>query len=385
MTRVTGDWLHDPATQAVFDALEAEGHAVYVVGGCVRNALLGVPVSDIDMSTNARPDVVTRLAEAAGLRVVPTGIAHGTVTVLAEKEPFEVTTFRKDVATDGRRAVVAFADCLEDDAHRRDFTINALYADRDGQVRDVVGGLQDIAQRRLRFIDDADARIREDYLRILRYFRFFAWYGSAQGGMDPDALDAIASNLDGLAQLSRERVTSELVKLLSAPAPCFAVAAMVRTGVLPALLGAGDITGLQLLIAVEQELGLVPEPMLRLAAIGAPDPAQGLRLSRAQEKILSMFRTEAGTAKGPAHLGYLYGAQRAVQIMALRAAMLEMPVSPDIENEAIRGASETFPITSADLSDRFSGADLGRALTSLQARWIASDFTLTKTDLLAKI
>ncbi|CAN0587043.1 unnamed protein product, partial [Ectocarpus sp. 12 AP-2014] len=196
------------------------------------------------------------LARVAGLKPVPTGIDHGTVTVVADHDPFEITTFRRDVETDGRRAVVAFADTLDEDAKRRDFTMNALYARIDGTVIDPLGGLPDLRARRVRFIGDATDRIREDYLRSLRFFRFHAWYGNPDNGMDSDALAAIASHLDGLESLSRERVGAEMVKLLAARDPAPAVAAMRATGVLGRLLPGADDRALAPLIHLEDVLGL---------------------------------------------------------------------------------------------------------------------------------
>ncbi|MEO0704030.1 MAG: CCA tRNA nucleotidyltransferase, partial [Pseudomonadota bacterium] len=169
-------FLADPKGQTVCRTLEDAGHMAYFVGGCVRNAVMGVAASDVDIATDATPDDVMRIADAAGLRAVPTGIDHGTVTLVIDGTPFEVTTFRRDVATDGRRAVVAFSGDMEEDARRRDFTMNALYADRHGWLHDPVVGLADAQARRVRFIDDPVQRIREDYLRILRFFRFSAWY-----------------------------------------------------------------------------------------------------------------------------------------------------------------------------------------------------------------
>ncbi|MCK4711369.1 MAG: CCA tRNA nucleotidyltransferase, partial [Marinosulfonomonas sp.] len=175
MTQITADWISNPNTQKVCEMLTDAGFECFFVGGCVRNALLGAPVNDIDISTNALPDRVMELAKAAGLKAVPTGIDHGTVTVIADGTPFEITTYRRDVETDGRRAVVAFSDTIMDDAHRRDFTMNALYADADGVIIDPLNGMPDLLARRIRFIEDADLRIKEDYLRILRFFRFHAW------------------------------------------------------------------------------------------------------------------------------------------------------------------------------------------------------------------
>jgi poly(A) polymerase len=233
---IVAPWLSAPATQAVCRALTAAGHQALLVGGCVRNALIGRPVADIDIATDAVPEAVMALARAAGLHAVPTGIEHGTVTVVAEHRPFEVTTFRRDVETFGRRAVVAYTREIAEDAARRDFTMNALYARPDGTVVDPLGGLPDLQARRVRFVGDARSRIAEDFLRILRFFRIHAWYGDPDGGLDPEGLAACAAHQDGLARLSRERVGAEIAKLLAAADPAPAVAAMAATGILARVL-----------------------------------------------------------------------------------------------------------------------------------------------------
>ena len=217
--RIEADWITRPETQAVCNALTGAGYRALFVGGCVRNTLLGAPVDDIDIATDALPKAVMDLTGAAGLNAIPTGIDHGTITVVSAGLPHEITTFRRDVETFGRHAVVAFSTDVSDDARRRDFTMNALYADPSGQVIDPLGGLADLQARHVRFIENADQRIREDYLRILRFFRFHAWYGDAARGLDADGLAAVAANTDGLDSLSRERVWAELRKLLAAPDP----------------------------------------------------------------------------------------------------------------------------------------------------------------------
>lgn len=228
--------------------------------GCVRNALLGAEASDIDIATDAHPERVVELAAGAGLKAIPTGIEHGTVTVVSGGIPHEITTFRRDVETDGRRATVAFSDTVSEDAARRDFTMNALYARPDGTLLDPLGGLPDLNARHVRFIGQAKDRIREDYLRSLRYFRFHAWYGDAAAGFDPDALDAIASNLDGLERLSRERVGAEILKLLAAPDPAPAIAAMRGAGVLGAVLPGADDRSLAVLVSLEQAADAAADP-----------------------------------------------------------------------------------------------------------------------------
>lgn len=383
MTRLTADWLTRPQTRAVMQALTADGAQALFVGGCVRNALLGAPVDDIDIATDAHPDRVMRLAEAAGLRAVPTGIDHGTVTVIADGIPHEVTTFRRDVETDGRRALVAFSDRMEEDAARRDFTMNALYATSEGRVIDPVGGLPDLAARRVRFIGDPHARLAEDHLRALRFFRFHAWYGDAAEGMDADALAAIAAHVDGLSILSRERVGAEMMKLLAAPDPAPAVAAMRQTGVLGAILPGTDDRALGPLMHLADEVGLPPDPVLRLAALGA-DFTDALRLSRDQARRLQLLRHWAeGTARA-AELGYRLGAQDAHAVIVLRAALLETPPDPDVGSSIRSGAGNVLPVAAAELMPRWQGAALGQVLQRLERDWITSGFTLTRDDLLAR-
>lgn len=227
---ITAPFLADAGLKRVLDAIEGGGDAARVVGGAVRNSLMGVAVTDLDIATTARPEAVSERARAAGLKVVPTGIDHGTVTVVVEGRPFEVTTLRADVETDGRRAVVAFTDDWEEDARRRDFTMNAIYVDRHGHLYDPVAGVGDARARRVRFIGEPEARIREDYLRILRFYRFHAQYG--HGPLDAAGAAAAQRLAAGMAQLSRERVGAELGKILLAPGRRAAVAAMAAAGVL---------------------------------------------------------------------------------------------------------------------------------------------------------
>ncbi|SFR54162.1 poly(A) polymerase [Yoonia tamlensis] len=376
MTRIDAPWLNGAAAQAICAMLTDAGYQAWFVGGCVRNALMGAPVADLDLSTDALPDVVTRLANAAGFAVVPTGIAHGTVTVIAQNTPFEITTFRRDVATDGRRATVAFADNIRDDARRRDFTMNALYAGSDGIVADPLNGLPDLHARRIRFIEDADQRIKEDYLRILRYFRFYAWYGDVEAGPDPDALAACAGNVEGLQTLSSERTTSELLKLLAAPDPAPAVATMAATGALAQILPGANAAVLAVLVHVETQAGLPPDPLRRLAVLGGDLSA--LRLSNSAKKYLDQMRS----AHDAGALGYYFGVQVALDALAVRAASLGIELDPNTAEIVNFAADQVFPLVAADLMPRLQGPALGQALTTAKERWIASGFTLTKAELL---
>lgn len=375
MKRITAEWLNGPA-RLVGAMLTDAGYQAWFVGGCVRNALFGVPVSDLDLTTDAHPETVTALAEALGFRVVPTGIDHGTVTVVVDSKPFEITTFRRDVATDGRRAVVAFADNMKDDARRRDFTMNALYCNIDGVIADPLGGLPDLEARRVRFIDDADQRIKEDYLRILRFFRFHAWYGDPEGGIDADGLAACAENIDGLAGLSKERVTSELLKLLSAPNPAPAVASMAAAGVLGQILPGAMAEILAVLVHVEGQAGLAPDPVRRLVAIGGM--RDGLRLTKVQERqIEQLIRNMSLPA-----LAFEHGAAVAVDRAVIEAASCAQEVSPDTLAQVAFAARQVFPVSAADLMPKLQGAALGKALQKAKSDWIASGFQLTKAELI---
>ncbi len=380
--RIEADWLSARAPRAVMAMLTGAGYRAYYVGGTVRNALYGLPPGDIDISTDAPPDRVMDLAETAGLKAVPTGIDHGTVTVVADGEGIEVTTFRRDVETDGRRAVVAYADRIEDDAMRRDFTMNALYADAGGEVIDPLGGLPDLLARRVRFVGSAEDRIREDYLRILRFFRFHAWYGDDEAGLDADGLAACAANSAGIETLSKERIGAELKKLLAAPDPAPSVAAMAQAGALARTLPGSDHRALAPLVHLEAEAGRAPDAILRLAALGGEDVPEALRLSRDEAKRLSALREAAESGKGSAELGYRLGADLALGAMLLRAASAGVPLDPEAAAAARRGAQAVFPVRPADLMPALEGPALGNKLKELEAKWIASGFRSSKEDLL---
>jgi poly(A) polymerase len=385
MTRLQADWLTDRAAQAVCAMLEEAGHAAYFVGGCVRNALIGAPVHDLDLSTDARPEAVMDLAVAAGLKAVPTGIDHGTVTVVADGRPVEVTTFRRDVATDGRRATVAFADRIETDAARRDFTMNALYADARGMVHDPLGGLPDLHARRVRFIGDPGQRIREDYLRILRFFRFHAWFGDPGAGLDADGLAACAEHAEGIDGLSRERIGHEMLRLLAATDPAPAVASMAQAGVLIRVIIGADASVLPVLVHLEQEAGLDPDPIPRLASLGGEDVAPALRLRKTDARRRDRLRAAALDGPGPAELGYRLGVEEGTAAFLLRQAALGLPLEREALQKLRTGAEQVFPITAADLQPWFEGAALGAALRRLESDWIASGFTLTRADLLKSL
>lgn len=380
-------WMTAPETRTVMDAL---GDARFV-GGVVRNALAHREVSDIDIATPLVPDDVMAKLKAANIAFVPTGIEHGTVTALVNGKPFEITTLRRDVSTDGRRAVVAFAKDWAEDAQRRDFTMNALYAGADGEVFDTVGGVADLNAGRVRFVGDPVTRIREDYLRVLRLFRFHAWYG--KGELDSAALKAAASEKAGLAKLSGERVQKELLKLLDAENPVAVLRAMAAPSILSEVLpGDLQLQRLEKLVAIDTANFFAPDGLLRLAALLPSDAGAGngiadrVKLSNAdrdrlidlagrKEKIVSYL-----SIREVRKLLYRLGNKRFRDRVFLRWA--EDPKDSVIQWRAMLAMADAwekpvFPLTGREVMHAGvpEGPLVGRVLSEVEEWWIDSDFT----------
>lgn len=382
MTSIDEPWLTQADTQRLFDVLTSRGDAAYAVGGCVRNAFLGEPVSDVDIATSATPEDVVAAASGAGLKVIPTGIEHGTVTVVSGDTAFEVTTFRKDIETDGRHATVAFTKNIAEDARRRDFSMNALYVDRHGKLVDPLGGLSDLLERRVRFIENPSDRIKEDYLRILRFFRFLAQYGDPADGLDQDALAAIALHLDGLDRLAPERIGAEMRKLLAVRNPAPSVAAMQSTGVLGRVLPGANPVWLGPLVHLEQEAARAPCAIRRLAILGGDDPTDALRLSKSEARLRERQIEVASSAMGLQEIAWRYGGELAWDVLLLRQAMAGQPL-PSGASEMISAAEGLIcPVTARDLLNDFQGAALGDALRRAEAAWVQSGFTLGRKAVL---
>ena len=395
----TAAWFLKPQTQAVFACLNREGFEARAVGGAVRNALLGRPVSEVDFATTAKPEDTLRLAEDAGIKTVPTGLSHGTLTLVVDGTPFEVTTLRRDVTTDGRRATVSFGEDWAEDARRRDFTMNALYADAKGQVHDPLGGLNDLLARRVRFIGDASERIREDYLRILRFFRFSAEY--TEGMFDREGIAAIIRERHGVTSLSRERVRSELLSILIARRAVDAIEIIDESGLLLLLLGGvARRKRFERLCAVEAALQLQPNPIYRLASLALFVEEDADRIS---EKLrLSSLEANALTALAMIHprvlgdqdsvtLGaHLYRLGEHLYIGRLLLAWAASTVTPDEPHwgaAAMLASSwkrPRLPIAGADLIaiGWKPGPQLGKMLKHLEERWIMSGFKASHEDLL---
>jgi poly(A) polymerase len=397
--RIEARWLADPAVRAVMDALAAAGmgpDASRFVGGCVRNTLMGRAVDDIDIATQALPDAVMAAMERAGIRALPTGIAHGTVTAIVDHRPFEITTLRRDVETDGRRAVIAFTRDWAEDAQRRDFRMNALYADRDGTLFEpVAGGVADALAGRVVFIGNADERLREDYLRILRFFRFNAWYGAE---IDAPGLAACRRQVQGLAKIAPERLWKELKKTLAARDPSPAMAAMEACGALEWTVGAGvSAAGLAGLVAAEAVLGVAVDPMRRVMAMLAQDGAACRRLAvllrlsnEERDRLTAWAESDPGgpvaglgtTALWAGH--YRFGLQAMADRLVLEAARGGAGTHERAVLDAMSGwVRPAFPLSGRDaLAAGLAGPEVGAALGALETAWIDSGFAIPREDLL---
>lgn len=377
-TLPAADWLTRPDLAVLVKAMGAK-NARYV-GGAVRDTLLGIAVKDVDIATPLEPQEVMRRLKAHSITVIPTGIEHGTVTAVLKGGPVEITTLRHDVSTDGRRATVAFASDWQDDAARRDFTINALYADPETlEVFDWFGGLEDLAARRLRFIGDARQRIREDHLRILRYFRFQARFGSQPA--DEEAESAVAELAATLKGLSRERVGMEMMNLLGLPDPAPTVARMAELGVLAVVLPEADVAALVALVAQEQAQDVAPDALRRLAALLPADVplaesvASRFRLSGAQKKRLALAAGRDGGECAARTLAYRLGVEAALD----RLLLTGQPIS------ALRDWDvPVFPLKGGDIVARGvkAGPEVARVLRAVEARWIAAGFADAKVPAL---
>ncbi len=399
--RIDQDWVQTPSLQELFALLGTDGGEARVAGGAVRNALLGEPISDIDIATTLVPrDVILRL-NRAGHKSVPTGIEHGTITAILGKDTYEVTTLRQDIETDGRHAKVLYGTDWHADAKRRDLTMNALYMDADGAVFDPLSGMEDVLSQTVRFIDNAETRIREDYLRILRFFRFFAWYGSFRP--DAEGLKACTRLKDGLADLSAERIWQELAKLLAAPDPSRALLWMRTTGVLSAVLPESEkwgIDGLQGLIKAENANNWKPDALLRLMMIIPPQEERIKTLAhrlKVSNKVRDRLKAWADTPEPDVSLEqakfeqWLYWQNHQAVSERLHLAIAR---EGDNTKKFIRQLKwlgrwkkPKFPVRGQDLLDAGMkpGPKVSERLKELETRWVVSGFTLGKDELLGGI
>ena len=396
------EWLTAARTRAVMAALNAvRPDCARFVGGCVRNTIMQHRVDDIDIATQLEPAQVLTALESAGIRAIPTGLEHGTITAIVDGHSFEITSLRRDVSTDGRRAVVAFTENWEEDAGRRDFRLNAIYMMASGEIWDPLSGVQDARQGLVVFIGDADQRLREDYLRILRFFRFNAWYG---GAIDPVGLAACQRQRDGLGQIARERLWKEMQKLLAAPDPLLAVAAMRDSDVLGRVINVGpvDLTGLETLLRREKDLGLSPDPVRRLMTFVPRRDEDVIALSArlrlpnsVRDRLRQWAQIDLPAPVGPDRLlsptnlgSLLYWHGDVAVLDRVLTNGEDNRIVPDAAFLALCSVWQrpVFPVSGDDaLAAGLAGADIGRALKRLEHDWVQSGFQLSRASLIPRL
>ncbi len=387
MLHLNTPWLALPALQQLFNLFEKEGATLRLVGGSVRDGLLDLPVSDIDLAVDRDPLWVMKLLKSHHIKAIPTGIDHGTITAVLDKRPYQITTLRVDVKTFGRKAHVAFTDDWVQDAYRRDFTMNAIYADKNGHLFDPVGGVEDLKNHVVRFIGDASQRIKEDYLRILRFFRFSARFGHEP--YNEEGLQACAQYASHLPHLARERVTEEFLKLLEFPSPLYALQAMEETGVLAYILHLSSWEPLRALVSLEKEGGFPPSPCIRLAAFhpALEEIKAHLRLSGKQQAILAFLlkNHKPVTHASFKHQAYLWGKEKTFDLALFQTAH-RLALSELSFTEGIVFLKElhtlfdfwnvpSFPLTGHDILEQgvTEGTAVGALLKTVETWWISKD------------
>ena len=383
--QINSEWIKNKVTQNILKIFEGADHNAYLVGGCIRNSILNIPVTDIDISTDATPQQTVDLFNRENFKVAPTGFSHGTVTVISEGIPYQITTMRSDQNTDGRHADVVFSDDIKKDAERRDFTINALYADSTGKIINPIGGLEDFNPLAIKFIGDPNNRIQEDYLRILRFFRFHAQFSELVTQFDKVALDAIKKNQDGLKKLSKERIWSELKKILSTSNPARSLYKMSQLGILEIILENKNVHNLKRFNLIEKKMGLEPEPIRRLVAITENTDDTFLNLSRKEAKKFSLLKGLLKKKYDPAELVYQFNREIAQSVLAIytfyKGEKLRLSDIKKIEKACLFPC----PITGAQISKYMDGPAVGIKIKEAQRAWIKSNFKSDEAKILSDI
>ena len=377
-------WLRNPSAQKLSKLYKSFGYQVLFVGGCVRNTILKMPVTDIDLATDAQPEEIIKIAKENNIRFVPTGLAHGTITLIIDNKNYQITTFRTDFDHDGRYAKVEFTESLLLDASRRDLTINALYCNHVGEVIDPLNGLDDIKKQKIKFIGNPNERIKEDNLRILRFFRFQAIYGNKNFEIDSIALEACHNHKSKLAALSKERITSELRKILSAPNPLEVIIKMNETGVLNELFQKVSIDSLEAYLKTEEKFKININWLGRLLSLQVTQEEESLKLTRCEFKFLKQTKSAIENQIHVLEFSYYNGVENGKIYSILQNFRHNIILSKNLLNQINSLATKKFPITAKDLMPEIRGKKLGEALRSLEDRWIKSNFTLSKKELLAE-
>ena len=382
---INSEWIKNKSLQNILKVLKKANYNAYLVGGCIRNSILGFPVNDIDISTDAKPEETLNLFNIGSFKATPTGFSHGTVTVISEGIPYQITTMRSDQNTDGRHADVSFCDNITKDAERRDFTVNALYADATGKIIDPLGGLQDFRPLKIKFIGNANHRIQEDYLRILRFFRFHAQFSELVDEFEQNALDAIKNNQNGLKRLSKERVWNEFQKILLSKNPSCVVLEMSKIGILKEVSVDQDTKNIKNLVSIEEKMGIKPEAIRRLVALARNTETTFFNLSRREAKKFSLLKSLLKKNFEPAELVYQFNKEIAQSVLAVHTFNQGLKLKQSDIAKIEKAYLHPCPVSGAHLSKYLSGEEIAIKLKEAQRIWIKSNFKSDTTKILNSI
>ena len=381
--KLKNNWLNQSSSQFLTKVFRDYGYQALFVGGCVRNSILNIPVVDIDMATDAFPEAIIKISKEHNIKFIPTGIEHGTITLIIDKIAYQITTFRSDITNDGRHAKVKFTTSLLLDASRRDLTINALYCDGYGQILDPLNALEDLNNNIIRFIGDSNKRITEDYLRILRFFRFQAIYGNKMLEIDSSALAACQEHKNKLATLSKERITSELHKLLLSDNPVRTMRKMIDTGVLNQIIKNCKISSFVSYIDAEKKYKIKINWLGRLLSLHGKNIEEVLTFSRQELKMIKYIKRSMEENASVFEFSYYNGTEYGIIYLLLQNGRKKIALSKKLINNVSLIMTKKFPVTAKDLMPKLKGKKLGDELKRLETQWIKSDFTLSKNQLLS--
>ena len=381
-------WKSDSALKALVHSLESAGGVAYLVGGCVRNTILGKPFTDIDIATDLLPEQVVSISKKEGYKVIQTGISYGTVTIVNAGRKFEVTTFRSDIKTYGRKASVKFTSEMKLDAMRRDFTMNSIYMTVSGEIIDPLGSLDDLLEKKIKFIGNPSERIEEDNLRILRFFRFLAEFNKGRSDIDQDTMEALYKYKKEVKSLSRERIWMELKRILSVPEPQHIFSIMIEEGILDEVLPPIEVEGLSKVITAEKKYSVSPSHLVRLFSLNksiGKKWAHHVSLTSNEAKMLEFIKESLAHYNDLKTVAYKFG-RGVAEGWLLNFHDGSFDVIPSKMSEIINtGCNAFFPISGVDLLEEMEeGPELGRQMERLEKLWIKSGFKMSKEELLSK-
>jgi len=382
-------WLKSKPVNIIWKVLSSKGAKVYFVGGCVRDSVQARKIKDIDIATDALPSEVIELAKLANLKVIKTGLEHGSVAIIVQNERFDITTFRSDIVTDGRHSTVRFSLNILDDAMRRDFTMNALYMTIDGEILDPISGFEDLVSGRVRFIGEPEKRIREDYLRVLRYFRFLTIYGEKAESLDHSTVDACSNAIFGLKTLSNDRIWEELQKILLADNPNLSLKLMYSSGVLEAILPFAKLENLHRFLILEKKFKIKFKEINRLAVLNPSQVrfwAKRFPFKREQRRWLDTLLVNLNDSSSLRVRSYKYGADLTISAYAIFKSHLSKTLDSKDLAEINAGSSQSFPINNSDLLEYYSQSKaLGDEFKRLKDLWFSSNLELDRHNLLTEL